>query len=430
MADTFSRAPPPKDALEYFRSKGWKFGWDWRDVWKEEHAVNFTVAKAMQLDMLTDIRAAIDLALEQGETFETFQKTLQPLLAHHGWWGHAIQTDPLTGEEKIVEMGTPRRLRIIYDNNLRTARAAGQWQRIQNTQDAFPYLLRILGPSREHRPEHSQMHGTCLPVGDAFWQVHMPPDAWGCKCRVRQISRQEYDRLRQTGIQVPPSADTMIMQDGLPTGHHREQLQPIKTTAPTGEPQNWLNKRTGQTETVPWGCDPGWGWNPGEVSRLTRSLTTFKDKTVGVEATLVVAAIRDLIDAGVLERWFANPHGSFPLVVLPEADATAIGAKERIGQLSADTLGKQQKRHPELTAQEYADAQRVIDHATAKVQDTAVSMIYVLDAPEAATGGYVLVVKATQSGNATFVTSYRRLSREQAMRDTEIGRLLEKGKKQ
>lgn len=48
---------------------------------------------------------------------------------------------------------------------------------------------------------------------------------------------------------------------------------------------------------------------------------------------------------------------------------------------------------------------------------------------DAESGGHVLVVKATKTGHGLFVTSYRRLSREQALRDSEIRRLLKKGKK-
>ncbi len=43
-------------------------------------------------------------------------------------------------------------------------------------------------------------------------------------------------------------------------------------------------------------------------------------------------------------------------------------------------------------------------------------------------GGLVAVVKATVSGKAIFMTSMRRLSRDQAMRDREVQRLLKRGK--
>lgn len=42
--------------------------------------------------------------------------------------------------------------------------------------------------------------------------------------------------------------------------------------------------------------------------------------------------------------------------------------------------------------------------------------------------GYVTVVKATKSGRAAFLTSFRRLSSDAAKRDREIARLLVKGR--
>jgi hypothetical protein len=88
-------------------------------------------------------------------------------------------------------------------------------------------------------------------------------------------------------------------------------------------------------------------------------------------------------------------------------------------------MSKQKREHPDLMPRDYVRAQEVIDRNTGKGQDGA-SMIYVR---EETVGGYVLVVKATRTGNGLFVTSYRRLHRKEAARDSEIRRLLEKGGK-
>lgn len=53
---------PPVEAVESFRAKGHHVGWDWRDTDTALHARSFTVAKAMRLDLLQDIRAALDMA--------------------------------------------------------------------------------------------------------------------------------------------------------------------------------------------------------------------------------------------------------------------------------------------------------------------------------------------------------------------------------
>jgi len=141
VAEPRAPGPPPEDALEWFRAKGLKIGFDWRDVWREEHAAAFTVAKIMRLDLLADVRAEVDRALAEGLTFRDFQKRLAPMLQEKGWWGVQDMADPQTGEVRQVQLGSPRRLRVIYDTNLRTARAAGQWARIQKTREGLPYLI-------------------------------------------------------------------------------------------------------------------------------------------------------------------------------------------------------------------------------------------------------------------------------------------------
>jgi hypothetical protein len=111
-------------------------------------------------------------------------------------------------------------------------------------------------------------------------------------------------------------------------------------------------------------------------------------------------------------------------------DAKAIGAKEgvRVGKLSDESAIKQKDHHPELTPSDYAATQNVIDYATNKVQDTPTSMIYIREEPTETTGGYVLAVKATKLGDGIFFTSLRRLSRNEAERDSVIRRLLKKGR--
>ncbi len=114
---------------------------------------------------------------------------------------------------------------------------------------------------------------------------------------------------------------------------------------------------------------------------------------------------------------------------LPDADAQALGEKQdvRVAYLSAESAGKQAREHPELTPAEYVQAQQVVDQATAKAQDGD-SLIYIQEiAAEGDSGGYVMVVKATATGRALWVTSFRRLHRQQALRDSEISRLLAKG---
>lgn len=184
----------PAAVRRYLEDKGLRPSWDWDEVWQEEHAAAFTVAKAMGEDVLAAMKSAVDSAIEGGLPFAEFQKRVRDTLAALGWWGVQDRTNPKTGEVERVEIGTPRRLKTIYVTNARVARAVGQWQRIQRTKDLRPYLIYELGPSQKHRPEHESWAGTILKVDDAAWGRMYPPNGWGCKCRVRQITAKEADR--------------------------------------------------------------------------------------------------------------------------------------------------------------------------------------------------------------------------------------------
>jgi uncharacterized protein with gpF-like domain len=65
----------PKAALDYIKNKKLKVGFSYKGVWHEEHAAAFTVAKAMQIDVLSDLHNAVIQAVEKGQSFDTFKKT-------------------------------------------------------------------------------------------------------------------------------------------------------------------------------------------------------------------------------------------------------------------------------------------------------------------------------------------------------------------
>jgi hypothetical protein len=249
---------PPKEAVEYFRQKGYQVGFDYRDVWQEEHQAAFTVAKAMNLDILKDIRGEVDKAIADGVPFEQFRKNLTPILQQKGWWGVQPMQDPLTGEVKAVQLGSPRRIKTIYDTNLRTAHTEGQWQRIQDSKDTFPYLMYSGGHSAHPRHLHLSWTGMVLPVDDPFWQAHLPIKDWGCKCR------------------VIPQTEGMLSRAGRKI-----------SAAPVVPDYTYINKRTGEVQQIPDGVDPAFHYPPGK--RLATLPKFITDKVISAPADLGAA---------------------------------------------------------------------------------------------------------------------------------------------
>jgi uncharacterized protein with gpF-like domain len=136
-------------------------------VWNEEHASAFTVAKAMQVDVLSNLHNAVIQAVEKGQSFDTFKKSIKPTLQQKGWWGRKEMTDPLTGKTVDAQLGSDRRLKTIYNVNMRSAYQKGQYDRTMQS-DLHPYLMYRIGPSVKHRKEHESWDGLVLPKDDPF----------------------------------------------------------------------------------------------------------------------------------------------------------------------------------------------------------------------------------------------------------------------
>jgi len=227
----------PAEAIAFFKAKGWEIAFDWRDVWQEEHARAFTVAKAMSRDLLEDIRGAVDSALAEGTTLQTFIKELAPRLYARGWWGRKLMTDPATGESRVVQLGSPARLRTIYQTNLRASYMAGRWQRIQRAKRTMPFLRYVSVMDGRERPEHHAWHDTILPVDHPWWDTHFPPCGWNCRCDTQALNDRTMARRGWT-VNDPPRFPE----------------------------RDYVNKRTGEVTRVERGIDPGWSYNVGKAS--------------------------------------------------------------------------------------------------------------------------------------------------------------------
>ncbi|MEM1344965.1 MAG: head morphogenesis protein, partial [Pseudomonadota bacterium] len=110
---------PPERVRRYLADKGNRVSFSFEDVEPEEHAVAFTVAKAASVEVLGAIREEVQKALDEGRTLDRFKRDLEPRLRAFGWWGKQRMVDPETGEERLVTLGSPRRLRTIYRSNMR-----------------------------------------------------------------------------------------------------------------------------------------------------------------------------------------------------------------------------------------------------------------------------------------------------------------------
>lgn len=198
----------PLEAIKFLEKKGYKFTWSWREQIKLNHAQAFTVAKAMRMDILQDIRAMLHKALDVGLTYKQFQKTLTPTLQSKGWWGRKI----VRGES--VMLGSPHRLRTIYKTNMQSAFSSGRWEAMWKNQNNRPYLQYIAIDDGVTRQHHFALNGQIRAITDSFWDIYYPPNGYNCRCRARPLNRRQAENKVSKDIPTDAKGKKILPDEG------------------------------------------------------------------------------------------------------------------------------------------------------------------------------------------------------------------------
>ncbi len=251
---------PFKEAIAFFRNKLSLPSGRWTDVWKDAHDTAFMVAGAAKADLLQDLRRAVEEAISQGTTLQTFRQRFDETVEKTGW---------------SYKGGRGWRTRVIYETNLRTAYAAGRHAQLTDPDllRVRPYWRYLHGGSKDPRPEHLSWDGLVLPADDPWWNEHYPPNGWGCSCKVVAVGPADLKRLGKDGPDKAPSVTRRPWQD--PTGARQEE--------------------------VPEGVDPGWNYAPGRtVAERTR-------RTVEQKRSLLPGILADALAAEIVSALRRKP---------------------------------------------------------------------------------------------------------------------------
>lgn len=384
-------ALPPKEAIAWFRAKGYAISWNWQETLQEANARAFTVAKVTNLDLLKTIRQGVDQALAEGKTERWFTKTLTPVLQKAGWWG-AFETDTVDGGTRKVQLGSPRRLSLIYRQNLQSAYMAGRWQEQARLRDARPYLQYVAVLDSRTRPTHRALNGRVFRFDDPIWATHYPPNGWGCRCRVRQLSEFA---LKRRGLTVE-SSDGRLSTKRMFAGEDYE----------TGE-KTYVDvtgvKMPGQGD--PFFTDPGFSFNAGRA--------TFQPDIDRYPADIAQQYVQGVVTGPEFERWFSIwqravaadvaglpnaaaraalrgqrvrpaqdaakdalgfkgpvPELAYPVAVLRAEDMAALKTGSRTVQLSTTSLKEHLVAHPEIGLADYQRIQQIVDAGEVYQQDS------------------------------------------------------------
>ncbi|PKM10436.1 MAG: hypothetical protein CVV15_06520 [Gammaproteobacteria bacterium HGW-Gammaproteobacteria-5] len=299
----------PKEAVEFLQGRGdLVASYNWQDVWQEEHTRQFTVSRLTNLDVLESLRDSITQSVQGDLSRRDWNKNARAVLADAGWWGKKELIDPQTGKT-VTTTFDPARLKLIYDTNTRTAYSAGLFERIERNKRTHPFIRYITKRDERVRASHRAWDNITLPVDHPFWDTHIPPNGWRCRCRVIGVSQRDYDK----GV--------------APNG------EPLKKTAPSTETRTWVNKRTGEVSQVPVGIDPGFGHNPGRA-RMANMATVQADKIASASASLGAAAAAIMTPGEQAARHAA--WGDF--IEAARAENRPTGLSEVLGFIDAATL--------------------------------------------------------------------------------------------
>ena len=176
--NTFNR--PMLEAVDYIGSLKPEFKTWASDRSGIAHSKSFMVAGITRTDALQHIHDMTKAALANGQSLGAFKRDFIKQAQSKGW---DIRGEVKDKASDKAYLGW--RAELIYNNNMRAAHMAGQWQQFQ--QSSVPYLRYSAIMDGKTRPLHRHWHGTIRAKGDAFWSTHFPPNGYNCRCTVTGV---------------------------------------------------------------------------------------------------------------------------------------------------------------------------------------------------------------------------------------------------
>jgi uncharacterized protein with gpF-like domain len=188
----------PVRGLAYLKKRGKNLieTWDYDDLSTKMHSKAFTVAKSTGANILQDIYEEIQKAKAKGTSVDDFINNLKPRLQEKGWWGTK------TVEGKKVQLGTPSRLALILDTNIKTSHAQGRYESMMAISKYRPWWVYEQIHRPNARESHKQFDKKIFHYTNPIIKKIFPPRGFGCDCTMRAVDDKEKDRLIAKGYKL------------------------------------------------------------------------------------------------------------------------------------------------------------------------------------------------------------------------------------
>lgn len=199
MDTTFGIQAPHEEALALLAGKRPVASEIFRELLPELRGRAFTVSGVAGAGTLQRCRDAI-AGIADGATWDDAKKDLLDEL------------DPWLGD------GAPARAELLLRAHGFQAFQAAAWRTAQADDDTT-HLQYLTMEDERVRPSHAALDGIVLPKDDPFWQTHLPPWEWGCRCSTRTMNGDQVADEQQADRNRNPEDQNVL------AGPVREQLR-------------------------------------------------------------------------------------------------------------------------------------------------------------------------------------------------------------
>lgn len=170
---------PPDEALAFLYGKESAIYKNFKGIPAEIFRIVFTVAGVAQMDVLVAIRALVEKALAEGQSFEDFKKAMS--------------------ENEIIAKVLPvSRFQTIYRTNLQSAFMAARYRQQSALGERKPFWKFVAVMDGSTTQGCRDLDGKVFKFDDAFWNTNYPPRHYNCRSRVVALNERELKRYGGT----------------------------------------------------------------------------------------------------------------------------------------------------------------------------------------------------------------------------------------
>lgn len=167
-----------EEAVDYFKGRVPVTAEVFYRIAEQYRGLAFTVSGYTKAQILKRFYDEILAALEDGNTFSEFRRSMNDFLKAEGYEG----LDPLQAD-------------LIFRTNIQTAYNVGHYEQMTDpgVMKLRPFWQYDAVNDKHTRPSHLAMDGKVFPADHPVWNTWFPPNGFRCRCTVRTLSKRQVE---------------------------------------------------------------------------------------------------------------------------------------------------------------------------------------------------------------------------------------------